>query len=90
MILICTGILLITISIALLAILSSDEESLTANFIVILIGFVGLCVLLSATSTDYVANSIMESYEKGEIVRKYTIIDSDTTYKWVWKDKNDQ
>ena len=38
--------------------------------------------------SDVVCNIHMEAYEKGKLEKVYTIRDSDTTYKWTYREKN--
>lgn len=38
--------------------------------------------------SNVVCNIHMKAYEEGKLEKVYTIIDSDTTYKWTYREKN--
>ena len=38
--------------------------------------------------SNVVCNIHMKAYEEGKLEKVYTIIDSDTTYKWIYREKN--
>ena len=44
------------------------------------------CIVLILVNK--VCNIHMEAYEKGKLEKVYTIRDSDTTYKWTYREKN--
>lgn len=58
----------------------------------LLITIISLIILLIVVGiyTYTPVNRVMTLYEEGKVVKKYTIIEKDTTYKWVLKDTQDK
>lgn len=82
MFLIIFGIILIGISIWTL-ILTSDAE--VEDLVVLITEILGVLFICSFFSSNFMVNKIMQKYERGEIKKEYTIVESDTTYRWVLK-----
>jgi hypothetical protein len=45
----------------------------------------GVVFICSFFLSNFMINKIMQEYERGKIKKEYTIIESDTTYKWILK-----
>lgn len=82
MFLIIFGIILIGISIWTL-ILTSDAE--VEDLVVLITEILGVVFICSFFSSNFMINKIMQEYEREKIKKEYTIIESDTTYKWILK-----
>jgi len=82
MFLIIFGIILIGISIWTL-ILTSDAE--VEDLVVLITEILGVVFICSFFLSNFMINKIMQEYERGKIKKEYTIIESDTTYKWILK-----
>ena len=82
MFLIIFGIILIGILIWTL-ILTSDAE--VEDLVVLITEILGVVFICSFFSSNFMINKIMQEYERGKIKKEYTIIESDTTYKWILK-----
>lgn len=82
MFLIIFGIILIGISIWTL-ILTSDAE--VEDLVVLITEILGVVFICSFFSSNFMINKIMQEYERGKIKKEYTIIEPDTTYKWILK-----
>lgn len=80
---------LITASILLLILViysaCSSEDDGVLPFVIILIGAFIFVAFLRFSASDNVADKILKGYEEGKYQKEYTIIGSDTTYKWVSK-----
>lgn len=82
---------LIVLLIALLVLniiiaISSDGEMEPITFIIfVLLTSIILVSALQFAASDFVANRVIKSYEKGEYKKVITINEQDTTYKYVYK-----
>lgn len=69
----------------ILYILTVDDcEDFFSNIIYFSI-FVAIALFVKS---NVVCNIHMKAYEEGKLEKVYTIIDSDTTYKWTYREKN--
>lgn len=83
MLLIIFGIILVGISVWTL-VLTSDAE--VEDLVVLITEILGVLFICFFYSSNFMVNKIMRKYEQGKIKKEYTIVESDTTYRWVLKD----
>ena len=73
----------------ILYILTVDDcEDFFSKVFVSIIYFSIFVAIVLFVKSDVVYNIHMEAYEKGKLEKVYTIRDSDTTYKWTYREKN--
>lgn len=73
----------------ILYILTVDDcEDFFSKVFVSIIYFSIIVAIVLFVKSDVVCNIHMEAYEKGKLEKVYTIRDSDTTYKWTYREKN--
>lgn len=73
----------------ILYILTVDDcEDLFSKVFVSLIYFSIFAAIALFVKSNVVCNIHMKAYEEGKLEKVYTIIDSDTTYKWTYREKN--
>lgn len=65
-----------------------DCEDSSSKVFVSLIYFSIFAAMSLLIKSDLVCNMHMKAYEEGKLEKVYTIRDSDTTYKWVYREKN--
>lgn len=82
MALVIIGIILISIAFWTIVI-SSDGD--LKDLITILLIVLGVGLILNCANSNYLVNRVMKQYEQGNVKKEYTIIESDTTYKYVLK-----
>lgn len=63
-------------------------EDFSENVFVSIIYFSIFVALLLFVKSDLVCNMHMKAYEEGKLEKVYTIKGSDTTYKWVYREKD--
>lgn len=73
----------------ILYILTVDDcEDFFSKVFVSLIYFGIFAAIALSVKSNVVCNIHMKAYEEGKLEKVYTIIDSDTTYKWTYREKN--
>lgn len=73
----------------ILYILTVDDcEDFFSKVFVSLIYFSIFAAIVLFVKSNVVCNIHMKAYEEGKLEKVYTIIDSDTTYKWAYREKN--
>lgn len=73
----------------ILYILTVDDcEDFFSKVFVSLIYFSIFAAIALFVKSNVVCNVHMKAYEEGKLEKVYTIIDSDTTYKWTYREKN--
>lgn len=73
----------------ILYILTVDDcEDFFSKVFVSLIYFSIFAAIALFVKSNIVCNIHMKAYEEGKLEKVYTIIDSDTTYKWTYREKN--
>ena len=73
----------------ILYILTVDDcEDFFSKVFVSLIYFSTFAAIALFVKSNVVCNIHMKAYEEGKLEKVYTIIDSDTTYKWTYREKN--
>lgn len=73
----------------ILYILTVDDcEDFFSKVFVSIIYFSIFVAIVLFVKSDVVCNIHMKAYEEGKLEKVYTIIDSDTTYKWTYREKN--
>ena len=73
----------------ILYILTIDDcEDFFSKVFVSLIYFSIFAAIALFVKSNVVCNIHMKAYEEGKLEKVYTIIDSDTTYKWTYREKN--
>lgn len=65
-------------------IITSDHLT-TTKIIAALLFFICFIFTIAFATSNFMCNQHMKAYEKGEIQKEYTIIETDTTYKWIYK-----
>lgn len=65
-----------------------DFEDFSSKVFVSLIYFSIFATIALFAKSNVVCNMHMKAYEEGKLEKVYTIRDSDTTYKWVYREKN--
>ena len=65
-----------------------DCEDFFSKVFVSLIYFSIFAAIALFVKSNVVCNIHMKAYEEGKLEKVYTIIDSDTTYKWTYREKN--
>ena len=83
MLLIIFGIILVGISVWTLVLTSNAEVE---DLVVLITEILGVLFICFFCSSNFMVNKIMRKYEQGKIKKEYTIVESDTTYRWVLKD----
>ena len=79
----------IVVGSTILYILTVDDcEDFFSKVFVSIIYFSIFVAIALFVKSDVVCNIHMEAYEKGKLEKVYTIRDSDTTYKWTYREKN--
>lgn len=82
MALVIIGIILISIAFWIIVI---DSDGDLKDLITVLFMVLGTGLILTCINSNYSVNRVMKQYEQGNIKKEYTIIESDTTYKYVLK-----
>ena len=73
----------------ILYILTVDDcEDFFSKVFVSLIYFSIFVAIALFIKSNVVCNMHMKAYEEGKLEKVYTIRDSDTTYKWTYREKN--
>lgn len=73
----------------ILYILTIDDcEDFFSKVFVSIIYFSIFAAIALFVKSNVVCNIHMKAYEEGKLEKVYTIIDSDTTYKWTYREKN--
>lgn len=73
----------------ILYILTVDDcEDFFSKVFVSLIYFSIFAAIALFVKSNVVCNIHMKAYEEGKLEKVYTIIDSDTIYKWTYREKN--
>lgn len=73
----------------ILYILTVDDcEDFFSKVFISLIYFSIFAAIALFVKSNVVCNIHMKAYEEGKLEKVYTIIDSDTTYKWTYREKN--
>lgn len=73
----------------ILYILTVDDcEDFFSKVFVSIIYFSIFAAIALFVKSNVVCNIHMKAYEEGKLEKVYTIIDSDTTYKWTYREKN--
>ena len=73
----------------ILYILTVDDcEDFFSKVFVSLIYFSIFAAIALFVKSNVVCNIHMKAYEEGKLEKVYTILDSDTTYKWTYREKN--
>lgn len=73
----------------ILYILTVDDcEDFFSKVFVSIIYFSIFAAIALFVKSNVVCNIHMKAYEEGKLQKVYTIIDSDTTYKWTYREKN--
>lgn len=73
----------------ILYILTVDDcEDFFSKVFVSLIYFSIFAAIALFVKSNVVCNIHMKAYEEGKLEKVYTIRDSDTTYKWTYREKN--
>lgn len=79
----------IVVGSTILYILTIDDcEDFFSKVFVSLIYFSIFAAIALFVKSNVVCNIHMKAYEEGKLEKVYTIIDSDTTYKWIYREKN--
>lgn len=79
----------IVAGLTILYILTVDDcEDFFSKVFVSLIYFSIFAAIALFVKSNVVCNIHMKAYEEGKLEKVYTIIDSDTTYKWTYREKN--
>nr|DAI57793.1 MAG TPA: hypothetical protein [Caudoviricetes sp.] len=79
----------IVVGSTILYILTVDDcEDFFSKVFVSLIYFSIFAAIALFVKSNVVCNIHMKAYEEGKLEKVYTIIDSDTTYKWTYREKN--
>lgn len=79
----------IVVGSTILYILTIDDcEDFFSKVFVSLIYFSIFAAIALFVKSNVVCNIHMKAYEEGKLEKVYTIIDSDTTYKWTYREKN--
>lgn len=79
----------IVVGLTILYILTIDDcEDFFSKVFISLIYFSIFAAIALFVKSNVVCNIHMKAYEEGKLEKVYTIIDSDTTYKWTYREKN--
>lgn len=65
-----------------------DCEDFFSKVFVSIIYFSIFAAIALFIKSNVVCNMHMKAYEEGKLEKVYTIRDSDTTYKWTYREKN--
>lgn len=65
-----------------------DCEDFSSKVFVSLIYFSIFAAVALFAKSNVVCNMHMKAYEEGKLEKVYTIRDSDTTYKWAYREKS--
>lgn len=71
----------------ILCIIASDNDDIPflMRLIIIIMSCIGIVLIFYSIGSNFICNEVMRQYEEGKVVKEYTIIDQDTTYKWIYK-----
>lgn len=73
----------------ILYILTVDDcEDFSSKVFVSLIYFSIFAAIALFVKSNVVCNMHMKAYEEGKLEKVYTIKGSDTTYRWIYREKN--
>lgn len=82
------SVILIVTSLFLINVISYDDDDLillgSRVLLSIIISLLSINCLVGNFTVDY----IMNKYEQGKIKKEYTIVEQDTTYKWIYYNNN--
>ena len=65
-----------------------DCEDFSSKVFVSIIYFSIFAAITLFAKSNVVCNIHMEAYEKGKLEKVYTIRDTDTTYRWIYYEKD--
>lgn len=76
--------ILIAASIFIINIINFNNDNILQSVLTILLSIMVVFLSIVCVVGDSTVNFIMNKYEEGKIKKEYTIIERDTTYKWVY------
>lgn len=77
-------IILIVASIFIINIINFNDDDVIQSALTILLSITVILLSIICVVGDSTVDFIMNKYEKGKIKKEYTIVEQDTTYKWVY------
>lgn len=68
---------------------SMDDEGNCFKKILVSIMYISILIaIIGLINSNLICNMHMRAYEEGKLKKVYTIRDSDTTYKWAYREKS--
>ena len=77
-------IILIAASIFIINIINFNDDNIIQSASTILLSILVVLLSIICVVGDSTVSLIMNKYEEGKIKKEYTIVERDTTYKWVY------
>lgn len=77
-------IILIAASIFIINIINFNDDDIIQSASTILLSIIVVLLSITCVVGDSTVSLIMNKYEEGKIKKEYTIVEQDTTYKWVY------
>lgn len=78
------SVILIVTSLFLINIISYDDDDLVLLGSRVLLSIIIFLLSINCLVGDSTVDYIMNKYEEGKIKKEYTIVEQDTTYKWIY------
>lgn len=78
------SVILIVTSLFLINVISYDDDNLVLLGSRVLLSIIIVLLSINCLVEDFTVNYIMNKYEQGKIKKEYTIVEQDTTYKWIY------
>ena len=78
------SVILIVTSLFLINVISYDDDNLVLLGSRVLLSIIIVLLSINCLVGFFFVNYIMNKYEQGKIKKEYTIVEQDTTYKWIY------
>ena len=78
------SVILIVTSLFLINVISYDDDNLVLLGSRVLLSIIIVLLSINCLVGDFTVNYKMNKYEQGKIKKEYTIVEQDTTYKWIY------
>lgn len=78
------SVILIVTSLFLINVISYDDDNLVLLGSRVLLSIIIVLLSINCLVGDFTVNYIMNKYKQGKIKKEYTIVEQDTTYKWIY------
>lgn len=67
---------------------TSDNRDLSEKILISIVYVSILIALIGLIHSNLICDMHMRAYEEGKLEKVYTIKGSDTTYRWIYREKN--